>query len=139
MDGSMNVPAGPRRGSPQDVGSQAPTEDLTVGQRRGRSLSESHPPARQARIGNPAKDGDLRRFNRWLEDRRATCTNGGNMADRWIAEIRYRTGHSTNTPFEDFANLGALIEMDPNRDEIESITINRPPVEKTSGFSPWRT
>jgi hypothetical protein len=52
------------------------------------------------------------------------------MAERWIAEIRYRTGHSTNTlTFEDFGNLGALIEMDPNRDQIESITItpNRPP------------
>jgi hypothetical protein len=66
----------------------------------------------------------------------------GNMAERWIAEIRYRTGHSSNTlMFEDFGNLGALIEMDPRRDEIESITItpNRPPVEKTSGFSPWHT
>ena len=51
------------------------------------------------------------------------------MAERWIAEIRYRTGHSTNTlTFEHFGNLGALIEMDPNRDEIESIIIthNRP-------------
>jgi hypothetical protein len=50
------------------------------------------------------------------------------MAERWIAEIRYRTGHSTNTLFESFANLGALIEMDQNPDEIESITIthNRP-------------
>jgi hypothetical protein len=54
----------------------------------------------------------------------------GNMAERWIAEIRYRTGHSSNTlMFEDFGNLGALIEMDPNQDQIESITItpNRPP------------
>ena len=52
------------------------------------------------------------------------------MAERWIAEIRYRNGHSTNTlTFEDFGNLGALIEMDPNRDQIESITItpNRAP------------
>jgi hypothetical protein len=30
------------------------------------------------------------------------------MAERWIAEIRYRNGHSTNTlTFEDFGNLGA--------------------------------
>jgi hypothetical protein len=64
------------------------------------------------------------------------------MAERWIAEIRYRTSHSTNAlMFDSFANLGALVEMDPNQHEIESITItpNKPPVEKTSGFSPWRT
>ena len=63
------------------------------------------------------------------------------MAERWIAEIRYRNGHSTNTlTFEDFGNLGARIEMDPNRDQIESITItpNRPPFEKTSEHPPHR-
>ena len=68
----------------------------------------------------------------------STRTNGGSMADRWIPEIRYRQafektsgarGHPYSSwTFEDFASLGARVEMDAHRDEIESITItpNRP-------------
>jgi hypothetical protein len=43
------------------VGSQAPTEATPVGQRRGRSIPESHPPVSdRLRPLNPDKDGDLR-------------------------------------------------------------------------------
>ena len=63
----------------------------------------------------PAKDGDLR-VNRWP------------MAERWIAEIRYAGYPSSTVIFEDFTNLGALVEMDAHRDAITDITItpNRP-------------
>jgi hypothetical protein len=45
------------------------------------------------------------------------------MAERWIAEIRY-TGYPDSTMmFEDLANFGALIEMDPHRDAIADIAI----------------
>jgi hypothetical protein len=51
-------------------------------------------------------------------------TPEAHMAERWTAEIRYGPGTASSTVlFEDLVNFGALVEMDPNRDEIESIAI----------------
>jgi hypothetical protein len=63
------------------------------------------------------------------------------MAERWVAKIRYRpgAGYPDNSfKFEELTNFGALAEMMPNQDEIESITItpNRPSFEKAPGQAP---
>jgi hypothetical protein len=62
------------------VGAGGLPENTPVGQRRGRSLPESHPPGsdRQSHT-RPRMATCAQLFNRWLEDRRATCTIGPSL------------------------------------------------------------
>jgi hypothetical protein len=81
---------------------KVPAEHTPAGQRRGRPLPESHPP------GSAAGSFDRSRM--------ATCASiGGPMAERWIAEIRYRTGHSTNTLALDEARSLKAVPSCPSR------------------------
>jgi hypothetical protein len=65
------------------------------------------------------------------------------MNDRWMAEIRYRTPIDPDhtVTFDEFAELGRIIEQGPDWHEIENITITlnrsaRSPSAKPLG-SPW--
>jgi hypothetical protein len=73
---ARQAPARSRRGGPQRNHEALRTlwtclpRTLSVGQRRGRPISESHPPASDRQRHNPVKDGDLRTATSGAKPRR---------------------------------------------------------------------